>query len=300
VSRIAAPSDKRFRRAHVKPARRRRWRTVVRPLAKYGLLAALVVYGLYRGGQVIADARVLQVHEVDVRGNRQLSKKAVVAVLEGLIGENILLIDLDVWRQTLRRSPWVKDASLRRILPSTIEVSVQEREPVGLGRIDNRLFLVDAHGVLIDEYGPLYADFDLPIVDGLQASKKNSEPAADPVRAELAARLIRSLRADADVGNRLSQVDVSNARNAGVMLTGDPTLLFVGNDRFLERVRSYLELADTMNEHVPGIDAVDLRFDNRVYVRGAGKTTRRAEVMPAASKAPPAKIGATDDLSRER
>jgi cell division septal protein FtsQ len=272
----------------------------VRPLATYGLLAALVVYGLYRGGHVIAHARALQVHEVDVRGNRQLSKKAVVAVLDGLMGENILLVDLEVWRQTLRRSPWVKDASLRRVLPSTIEVSVQEREPVGLGRIDNRLFLVDAHGVLIDEYGPQYASVDLPIVDGLQVSKKKSEPAADPIRAELAARLIRSIRADPDVGNRLSQVDVSDSRNARVMLSGDPTLLFVGNDRFLERVRSYLELAETMNEHVQGIDSVDLRFDNRVYVRVAGKTTRRPEVMPVAAKAPPAKIGATDGLSRER
>ena len=39
VSAVAAPADRRFRRAHVKPARRRRrWRSLVMPAVKYGLV----------------------------------------------------------------------------------------------------------------------------------------------------------------------------------------------------------------------------------------------------------------------
>ena len=32
-----------------------------------------------------------------------------------------------------------------------------------------QLYLVDASGDVIDEFGPQYAEFDLPIVDGLVA-----------------------------------------------------------------------------------------------------------------------------------
>ena len=32
------------------------------------------------------------------------------------------------------------------------------------------MYLVDERGVIIDQYGPQYADLDLPIVDGLSAA----------------------------------------------------------------------------------------------------------------------------------
>ena len=75
--------------------------------------------------------------------------------------------DLEAWRAQLLASPWVKDAVLRRTLPSTVEIVVSERTPTVIGRIDGRLFLVDEQGFVIDQFGPRYASFDLPIVDGL-------------------------------------------------------------------------------------------------------------------------------------
>ena len=61
----------------------------------------------------------------------------------------------------------------------------------GIGRLGQQLYLVDAHGVVIDEYGPQYADFDLPIIDGLVPRRRTAaRPAIDRRRAELAARVI--------------------------------------------------------------------------------------------------------------
>ena len=57
--------------------------------------------------------------------------------------------------------------------------------------------------------------------------------------------------------------------------SGDPAVLYVGDDRFLPRLQSYLELAAALRERVPEIDYVDLRFDDRIYVRPA--RTRRGD-----------------------
>lgn len=256
-----APADRRFRRAHVKPARKRaRWAVVVRPLVAYSLLAAAAAYVIYRGGGVIAHARVLQIEHVAVRGNSRLSDGEVIALVGGLRGENIVSVDLDAWRSTLLSSPWVEDAALRRALPSTVEVFVNERVPIALGRISGELYLIDERGVVIDQYGPRYADVDLPVVDGI----------ADEGHAELAARLISSVQADPDVARKVSQVDVSDVHNAAVILNGDPAVIYVGADRFLQRLTSYLQLASALREQVNAIDYVDLRFDDRIYVRPAG------------------------------
>jgi hypothetical protein len=46
VSAVAAQTDRRFRRAHVKPARRKRgWRTVAAPLLIWPAFAGAVIYG---------------------------------------------------------------------------------------------------------------------------------------------------------------------------------------------------------------------------------------------------------------
>ncbi len=294
MSPVSAPSDKRFRRAHVRPVRRRRWRALLKPFITYGALTSVTLYALYRGGAVVADARALRIDEIAVRGNVQLSSGAVMATLSGLRGQNILLSDLHAWRERLLASPWVKEAALRRVLPSTIEVVVREREPIGLGRLHGALYLVDDEGTVIDAYGPLYAGFDLPIIDGLSTVPSGREGSAvDGTRAQLAARLISSLRSSPDVGNRLSQVDVSDARNAAVILSDDPALIYVGAERFLPRLQSYLQLSKTMKERVLGadFDYVDLRFDDHVFVGLAGKSRTRASSAPRGQAPPAARVG---------
>ena len=280
MSPVSAPADRRFRRAHVKPSRRRSaWRAAALATLKYALLVTVGAYAIYRGGLVVAQARMLKVDQILIEGNTRLSQGEVLAVLTGLRGENIVRTDLAAWRRRLMSSPWVRDAALRRSLPSTVEVMVWERAPIGIGRIKGDLYLVDEHGVVIDDYGPNYADLDLPIIDGLSASAGDGAP--DEARAELAGRLIASLTPQPSVARRLSQVDVSDLRNASVILSGDSAVIHIGDDRFLQRLQSYVDLSDALRSRVPEIDYVDLRFEDRIYVRPTGKVAKR----PAARSA---------------
>jgi cell division protein FtsQ len=241
-------------------------------MAKAGLIAAFVLLLIYRGGPVLAEAPILQIDRIVVNGNHRLPTEDVLAVLGGLRGENIVWSDLDAWRDRLVASPWVRDATFRRSLPSTVEVVVSEREPIGIGRVKGQLFLVDERGTVIDAYGPQYADLDLPIIDGL--STKSG--AGDLDRGELAARVIQALKTKPSVARRLSQVDVTDQHNAAVILNGDQAVIYVGEDRFLPRLESYLELASALRARVADIDYVDLRFDDRIYVRPTAKGAKAA------------------------
>ena len=274
MSAVAARTDRRFRRAHVKPGRKRRWYAVLKPLVVWTASIAAVGYAAYRTSVVAAQAHVLLVDNIVVHGNERLTDGEVMKVLAGLRGESLMWTDLEPWRDRLMRSPWIRDAALRRSLPSTVEIVVTERTPVGIGRIDGELYLIDESGVIIDEYGPHFADFDLPIVDGLPAGTGGVGSVTDEPRAALAAQVIAAVKAKPQISNRLSQVDVSDVHNAAVILTGDSARIQLGEDRFLVRLQSYLDLAATLRERVAEIDSVDLRFDDRIYVRPLGKSKR--------------------------
>jgi cell division septal protein FtsQ len=228
------------------------------------------------------------VRRITVHGNVRVSAGEVRVLVDGLRGSSILTADLAAYRARLLESPWVADVALRRVLPSTVEVFVEERLPIGVCRLGSALYLVDRRGTIIDELGPKYAEFDLPIIDGLVRKPGSGEPAIDESRADLAARVIDSLSQRKTLAARVSQIDVTDVHNAIVLLDDDPALLYLGEERFVERLEAYVDYAPTLRERVGEIDYVDLRFEERVYVRPGGNGGRRAPSghrVPAGSPA---------------
>ena len=274
---VTAPADRRFRRSHVKPARQRKvLHARIARIARLTAAIVAVVTGIYYGAHAVAQAHTLQVQDIRVRGNQHLARGEVLAILEGLRGEHILATNLNAWRQRLLGSPWIEYAALRRLLPSTVEVVIRERRPLALARLGGNLFLIDDEGLVIDEYGPNYAQLDLPIVDGLTSSPPANGPTIDPTRAYLATRVVAALGPRPDLLQRVSQLDVSNPHDAVILLDQDPAFVHIGEDEFLERLQAYLDLADALRARVPEIEYADLRFADRVYVRPARGSARRA------------------------
>jgi cell division protein FtsQ len=286
---VTAPSDRRFRRSQVPAARRRHPRA--RPL--WRALKVVVLLGLFAGvvswiaGSAI-DLPWLRVQHLRVHGNQRVHEGEVVALLEGMTGQSLLAVDLERWRSRLFASAWVADATLRRRLPGTIDVELRERVPMGIARAGTDLFLIDAAGTVIDEYGPRYADCDLPIVDGIIVTPVSVPPAIDRPRGQLVSRLMSELRTRPDLAKRVSQIDASNLHDVHVILEGDPAVVRLGETQFVERLGSYVGLQATLREQVPDIDYVDVRFGERVYVgvaQAAGGPAAVRDVPVPASNA---------------
>jgi cell division protein FtsQ len=262
---VAAPADRRFRRAHVSPGRRNSWRRSWWRAAAAVILLTVVAIGGYALIAAAAASPALAIDRIAIRGNVRVSSGDAQALLDGLRGTNLLTADLDVWRQKLLASPWVADADIRRVFPDAVLVVLSERQVAALGRVDGVLYLIDRMGTVIDEFGPGHADLDLPIIDGL-ATGRDGALLVDERRVRLAARLLAALQGNSDLARRVSQVDVTDAADAVVVLKGDTVQVRLGTERFAERLQSYVELAPHLRERVPDIDYVDLRYDERVFV----------------------------------
>ena len=274
---VTAPADRHFRRSQIHATRRRRLRArpVWRALRAVCALAILVWGGYWASGAVM-EASWLSVRHIRVHGNQRVHTGEVLALLDGLSGQNLLAADLGRWRERIFASAWVADATLRRRLPATIDVEIRERVPMGIARSGTDLFLMDAAGTVIDEYGPRYADCDLPIIDGLITRPGSLPVTIDRERGRLASRLLAELRTRPSLARRVSQIDVSNPHDARVILDDDPAVVRLGETQFAERLESYVGLQAALREQVPEMDYVDVRFGERVYVG-----------LPRTSAAPP-------------
>lgn len=250
----------------MRPGRRGRWLRAWQVGRVVVVVAALAAVGVFASTRAVG-ARILAVDDLTVSGHRRLTMSDVEALIGHVRGESLLLVDLDRFRAALLSSPWVADVSLRRVLPSTVDVLIVEREPIAIARIDQMLYLVDDAGVIMDEYGPQYRDFDLSIVDGMAAPRTDDGPPIDPGRAQLVARFFRELEARPELKRVVSQVNVAVEGNVIVMLADDTTALHLGDGQFVERLQTYLDLTPTLAERGRMVDYVDLRFGSRVFLK---------------------------------
>jgi hypothetical protein len=235
------------------------------------LVAAYLVWSAY--ANVMASER-LKVDHVDVRGSRFLSEGEVRELLGPAVGENILGLDIDSLKGRLRASPWVADATVVRTLPDTLRVDIRERQPLALAELE-RLYLMDGDGTLIDLYGPRTSGFDLPIVRGLVAASAEERR----TRAERAGELLRDL---GELGAEVSEVEVERSGDLKVVLRGRGELLRMGPPPYRERLLTFLGLREELARRCPDAEWYDLRFRDRIVVKG------RTPPPPPPAPRPPA------------
>ncbi|MGI9384968.1 MAG: cell division protein FtsQ/DivIB [Methyloligellaceae bacterium] len=174
-------------------------------------ICATLFYGLAVGGYVdrtmalvfdgtsTAAAKAgFTVQRLTIEGQRRASDRELVRALGVGPGVSILSYDTGAAQKRLEQLPWVRHAKIMRLLPSTLHVVIDEREPFAVWQIKGQMRLIDSDGAVVSPLaGSEYAR--LPLVVGEGAGKH----AADLMQA-LAhyARLKTSLRAAVRVADR--------------------------------------------------------------------------------------------------
>jgi cell division protein FtsQ len=119
--------------------RRRPWGGVV---ALVGISAALGIWA-------VAASPLFHVRDLHVRGNRHLSESEIVRLAGIGSDANLLTVRPNRVLRGLARSPWVRTAQVRRHLPWTLIVTVEERFPVAWVRQTDGVAVIAADGIVL-------------------------------------------------------------------------------------------------------------------------------------------------------
>lgn len=97
----------------------------------------------------LSAAAGLRVDEVLVVGRQETEGSELLEALGIGRGEPILGFDVDAARERIETLPWVRQASVERLLPDTILLSVEERRPLALWQNNGAFALIDYDGTVI-------------------------------------------------------------------------------------------------------------------------------------------------------
>ncbi len=86
-----------------------------------------------------------------LKGNFKTSKLELEKYLDFEYDSNIFRFKLKKAKSSIESNPWVKEASIKVILPDTIEIRVIEEEAIALWKNENKIFIVNKSGNIIKE-----------------------------------------------------------------------------------------------------------------------------------------------------
>ncbi|HEX5939549.1 MAG TPA: FtsQ-type POTRA domain-containing protein [Dehalococcoidia bacterium] len=125
-------------------------------LATLGAMVLVFLLLLY-------NSSMFEVKDIDVTGQANLNRDVVVELSEAG-GVNLFTVRLGKVEERLEQNPYIESATVTRDWPDGIDITIVERQPVGVWQVGSQSFLVDHEGFVL---GALVGDpprETLPIV----------------------------------------------------------------------------------------------------------------------------------------
>lgn len=239
------------------------------------LLFALAGFLTYLGSRAYVSLTTwekLRVRQIKINTNRlQLRQELMMTFGEKNLG-NILKLDLKTLEKNVLSHPWVKSARLRKILPSTLEISIEERQPLILVKTPAETLLVDEEGVILEKES-LEAQPALPWVFIPTGAARLT-----PDDLALVKECLQAIPPEGQPKARLFLV-----RSPACLIlefVDQPTRLILGRDHFEEKLALYRQRRAWLEESFGPLEYVDLRFyEDRIYFQP--KSVLAGDLEPA-------------------
>jgi cell division septal protein FtsQ len=239
------------------------------------------VFGLYlfwRAGEWALDYFVYEnpefaIRHIDVQTDGVILPDQLRSWAGVKTGDNLLALDLATVKRNLELVPLIDSASVERVLPHTLRIRVNEREPVAQvnvptadtsGKINVTVFKLDADGYVMQPLDPRLSVMplaqvrdQLPVIIGLNAYQLQLGRRMDSPQLQAALQLITAFNSSPMAGLvDLQRIDVSAPEILVATTTQGSEITFGLGDfsRQLSRWREIYDAGQRMNKAIASLN----------------------------------------------
>jgi cell division protein FtsQ len=243
--------------------------------------------------------RIAGTENIQATGLSEVARAQILPVFGEDIGKNIFFIHLGNRRKQLEQIPWIERATVMRLLPDQIRISIVERAPIAFVRLGSQIELVDGNGVLLSmsPAGMTRHHFSFPVLTGID--ERDPLPSRH-ARMAVYQRLMTDLDSTGQhFSEQVSEIDLTDPEDARVLMPeqGADIVAHFGDEQFLARYQRYKSHIAEWRQQYPRLAEVDLRYDTQVVLKMApgsdapqtavnasdGKPAATPDASPAAS-----------------
>ena len=194
-----------------------------------------------------------QIQNVIIEG----SEKSNISEIENNVTEfkgNLIGLNFNSIKEIVESSEWVKRASIKKVLPSTLKINVTENDPYAIYFQEGKSFLIDLDGSIITEINLKNYEDDLLFVRG-----ENSP--------ELLEQLIRDISiVFPKLTQTLEEVEFIEKRRWNLKLN-NKLLVKLPDEKIQQSLKNLKQLFEEQEIMESNIIEIDLRIQGRAALK---------------------------------
>lgn len=229
-----------------------------------GVALAFLLSASFAGTFYLAKKLVV-VSEVVISGNQHLKSEELIALMRMRKNDELFGVTSRELQMRLMKSPWVKDAVVRKNLTGQVEVRIAEAVPRAVLAFETRSYLVDRDGVMLEELKDTPTIF-LPVIRGIDPGQMR-----DAYREALSfIEVIHAKRGGLAANGTFS---VTGTRPEDITLHLENIVIKVGSGDFERKLDDLRFVTEEIAKRNIRVEYVDLRFANRIVVKPLNEET---------------------------
>lgn len=223
------------------------------------------LYGLYR---IVFMSRIFSVEHIEVDGGLHYTTSEEIAALSG-VGRGDGLFTLDTVRilERLHMEPWIKYAAVRRKLPHTVCVHIEEYEPKALALVNGSLFYVDEEARIFKKM-EIYDEKDFPVLTGLETDDDGELTEIGALRAEEMFFIAGVFTKISFLNARgIAEINYSDVNGYSIVTLEKPMRIILGHTALEDRLNTINRLFAKISDRPGRIQYMLANEEGRIIVK---------------------------------
>ncbi len=234
----SAPKKKKYKNKQEEERAKKKKKRIlklVKWLTILGILAGTIIFFLL--------SPLFNILEIKVVGNQKITSEKIINMSGIVVNENAFKIDIKQAIANILQEPYIEKVEIKRVLPSTIEIQVKERQATFMLEFANGYVYINNQGYMLEISEE---KLEIPIITGYVTPVENIVPGnrlqtEDLKKMETVLKIMETAKSN-EIEKMITKIDISDEKNYTLILEGEGKTAYLGDASNINTRIQYLKL----------------------------------------------------------
>lgn len=232
--------------------------------SKSPIVDFFIILVIVAGIILAATSPIFNIKNIKVINNSQVSSDTVISLSGLTVGENIFKFLKSNVKDNIKQDAYIENVEIKRILPDTIELEVEERIKKFSVEFLNSYAIINNQGYIL-EISP--NNQSLPILKGMSTNEAdfyagNRLNSDDLEKLEIAIKIINVCK-DNNLDSKITYIDMSDNNDYKIYMESENKTIYIGDKNNLSNKMIYVQAIINQNAGMAGDVFVNGDLNNK-------------------------------------
>ena len=228
------------------------------------IIKLITLFLLIIGGFVFAlVSPIFNIKEIQVSNNNQIATETIISLSQLQLGQNLFRFNKNKIEKEIKTNPYIESVTIKRKIPSKIEISVKERNRNYNVEFLNGYAYINNQGYILEISDQ---KLDLPTIQGIstdaeQIVEGNRLNTEDLEKIETVIQIMNICK-NYELDQKVSAIDITNKNNYIIYMNEEKKIINLGDESNLSTKMLYVPTILKENEGKEGTIYVNGDINN--------------------------------------